>query len=122
MQDLDNSFSEEFAMSEPRILVVLTTCDKKEDADRLAEKAVRKRLAACAQISGPITSYYWWKDSLEQAEEWQIRMKTLESGYRRLEEFILKNHSYELPQIVAFPAEKALAEFSRWVAEVSEGK
>ncbi len=109
-------------MSEPRILAVVTTCDKKEDADRLAKKAVRERLAACAQISGPIISWYWWKGSVEQAEEWQIRMKTPESGYRRLEEFILRNHPYELPQIVAFPAEKALAEFARWVAEISEGK
>ncbi len=105
-----------------RILVVVTTCDKRKDADRLAEQVVTKRLAACAQVSGPLTSYYWWKGRRERAEEWQIRMKTVDSGYPRLEDFIRQNHPYELPQIVALEVAHVLPEFARWVAEIVEEK
>ena len=34
--------------------------DTREATASLAESAVRARLAACAQIVGPITSTYWW--------------------------------------------------------------
>jgi len=105
-----------------RLLIVVTTCDQRDDAEKLASLSVEKRLAACAQVSGPITSYYWWKDRQERAEEWQIRMKTTHSGYKRLENFIRENHPYELPQIVAFDVDQALPEFALWVAEITEGK
>ncbi len=107
-------------MTGQEIVVVITTCDHRDDADRLASDVVRKRLAACAQVSGTITSYYWWKDTMEEAEEWQIRMKTTVSGYQRLETFIKEHHPYELPQIIAFHVDKVLPEFSQWVAEMVE--
>jgi len=49
---------------------VVTTTDKKEDADRIARTLVEKRLAGCIQILGPIVSTYWWKSNIETAEEW----------------------------------------------------
>ncbi|CAD7776901.1 CutA1 divalent ion tolerance protein [Candidatus Methanoperedenaceae archaeon GB50] len=49
---------------------VVTTTDKKEDADRIARTLVEKRLAGCIQILGPIVSTYWWKNNIETAEEW----------------------------------------------------
>jgi periplasmic divalent cation tolerance protein len=104
------------------IIVVVTTCERRDDAEKIGSMAVEKKLAACAQISGPITSHYWWQGRQERAEEWQIRMKTTHSGYKRLENFIRENHPYELPQIVAFEVDRALPEFALWVAEITEGK
>jgi len=39
---------------------VITTTEKKEDAERIAKTLVVKRLAGCVQIMGPIASTYWW--------------------------------------------------------------
>ena len=59
-----------------KYIQIMTTTEKKEDAERIAEVLVNKRLAGCIQIIGPITSTYWWKDKIEKAEEWLSLMKT----------------------------------------------
>jgi periplasmic divalent cation tolerance protein len=58
------------------IIEVHTTIDSREAAQKLAEAIVSKRLAVCVQVSGPITSTYWWQDQIEQAEEWICTAKT----------------------------------------------
>jgi len=40
-------------------IIVLTTTDTAEAASELARAAVEARVAACAQIDGPIRSVYW---------------------------------------------------------------
>lgn len=55
---------------------VLTTTGSKDDAQKIASSAVGKRLAACVQILGPITSTYWWQGAMETAEEWLCLLKT----------------------------------------------
>ena len=46
---------------------VVTTTEKKEDAEKIAACLVEKRLAACVQIAGPISSLYRWKGKIERA-------------------------------------------------------
>jgi periplasmic divalent cation tolerance protein len=48
---------------------VITTTEKKEDAQKVARVVVEKRLAGCVQIIGPIASTYRWKEAIETAEE-----------------------------------------------------
>ncbi len=55
---------------------VITTVETREDAERIAKAMVESRLAACAQVAGPITSTYWWKGRIEDATEWQCLLKT----------------------------------------------
>ncbi len=38
-----------------------TTAGSEEEAREIARKLVEKRLAACVQIEGPVTSTYWWE-------------------------------------------------------------
>ena len=52
------------------------TAGSSEEARRLADAAVEARLAACAQISGPITSVYRWEGSIQADEEWRVVFKT----------------------------------------------
>ena len=59
----------EAASSEARYLQVQTTTDSRAEAMELAHDAVAARLAASAQVAGPIASIYWWEDGLERAEE-----------------------------------------------------
>ena len=80
---------------------VLTTVDSAEEAERLARSITAARLAACVQIIGPIRSVYWWQDKLEDAQEWQLLIKTTTEGLSELERHIKANHSYETPEITA---------------------
>ena len=56
------------------MFVAWTTTSNRADADRLATGAVEARLAACAQIDGPITSHYYWEGKLERAEEFRVSL------------------------------------------------
>ena len=84
-------------------ITVHTTIDSKEGAQKIAETIVGKHLAACAQVSGPITSTYWWQGKLEQAEEWICTMKTRKDIYHDLEQAIRECHTYDTPEIVGTP-------------------
>ena len=82
---------------------VVTTLDSKGKAEEIAREVVSRRLAACAQVIGPIFSYYWWKGRVERSEEWLCVMKSRLDVYPNLEKFLLERHPYELPEIVATP-------------------
>ncbi|WP_418956931.1 divalent-cation tolerance protein CutA [Streptomyces tritici] len=100
----------------PQALTVLTTTDSAEKARALARGAVEARLAACAQVSGPVTSVYHWKQAVETAEEWQVQFKTTEDRYDALEAHLLAAHDYETPEILATPVVRGSAAYLEWIA------
>ena len=61
-------------MSEP--LLIYTTWPDTESARAFAAEAVEARLAACANILGPMTSVYRWQGAVEQATETPMLLKT----------------------------------------------
>jgi len=100
---------------------VFTTVEKREDADRIASSAVNKRVAACAQVIGPIRSTYWWKGKVEQAEEWLLVMKTREALFSVLEKEIKAIHPYEVPEIIAVPIVAGSASYLEWIEAETSG-
>ena len=57
-------------------LQVTTTTENKSDAARIAALLIERRLAACVQVVGPITSTFRWEGKVQSAEEWQCIAKT----------------------------------------------
>jgi periplasmic divalent cation tolerance protein len=96
---------------------VHTTIDSKEAAQKIAEAIVSKRLAACVQVSGPITSTYWWQGKIEQAEEWVCTAKTQRELYSDLEQAIRAAHSYDVPEILAVDVIAGNAAYLDWVEQ-----
>ncbi|MEU6988176.1 divalent-cation tolerance protein CutA [Streptomyces sp. NPDC046324] len=94
---------------------VLTTTDSAAKAQELARGAVEARLAACAQISGPVTSVYHWRKAIETEEEWQVLFKTTAARYEELEAHLLAAHDYDTPEIVATAVVRASAAYLAWL-------
>jgi periplasmic divalent cation tolerance protein len=105
------------AGTEAEYLQVQTTTDSRAEAMELAHDAVAARLAACAQVAGPIASTYWWEESLERAEEWLITLKLPAEGYPALAEFLAERHSYDEPEITATPIVAGSAAYLSWISE-----
>ncbi|MYX75116.1 divalent-cation tolerance protein CutA [Streptomyces sp. SID3915] len=103
-------------MTEPAWLTVLTTTDSEDKAQELARGAVEARLAACAQISGPVTSVYRWQGALETAQEWQVLLKTTALRYDELEAHLLVAHDYDTPEVIATPIVRGSTRYLSWVA------
>ncbi|MFJ5550485.1 divalent-cation tolerance protein CutA [Streptomyces sp. NPDC093225] len=104
------------------ILTVLTTVDAAEVAQDLARGAVEARLAACAQIGGPVTSVYRWEGEVRTAEEWQVVFKTTEDAYPALEAHLLAAHPYDTPEVIATPVVRAAAGYRAWAAAEVRGE
>jgi periplasmic divalent cation tolerance protein len=94
---------------------VHTTIDSKEAAQKIAETLVSKRLAACVQIAGPITSTYWWQGKMEQAQEWVCTAKTRRELYDELEKAIKEVHTYDVPEILAVDVVASSKDYTGWI-------
>jgi periplasmic divalent cation tolerance protein len=93
----------------------VTTTETKVDAEAIATAVVEKRLAACVQIVGPITSTYRWQGEIETAEEWLCIIKSRQDLYPALEETILKIHPYDVPEILAAPVVAGYKNYLKWL-------
>ncbi|MET9519071.1 divalent-cation tolerance protein CutA [Streptomyces sp. NPDC002994] len=91
--------------------------DSREKALVLARDAVDARLAACAQVIGPVASVYWWEGVTETAEEWQVVFKTAGVRYADLEAHLKDAHDYETPEIIATAVVRGSAEYLAWVEQ-----
>ncbi len=94
---------------------VVTTLDDEARARSLAREVVRARLAACAQVWGPISSVYWWEGEMEEAQEFMVAMKTKRDLYAPLEEFIQERHPYTVPEILAFAVVGGNRKYLDWL-------
>ncbi|MEU7277362.1 divalent-cation tolerance protein CutA [Streptomyces sp. NPDC045431] len=103
-------------------LTVLTTTDSAEKAEELARGAVEARLAACAQISGPVTSVYHWKNAIETSQEWQVFFKTTEASYDALEAHLVAAHDYETPEIIAMPVVQGSTGYLAWLRQETSAR
>ncbi|XVV34925.1 divalent-cation tolerance protein CutA [Streptomyces sp. CA-100214] len=86
-------------------LQVSTATPERAQAVALAQGAVRERLAAGAQIIGPVTSVFWHLGEFGEGEEWKLLLTTTRGRYAELEEHLLKNHPWERPEVIAVPIE-----------------
>ena len=98
---------------------VMTTCANTQQADELASGLIEERLAACVQLTA-ITSCYEWKGSVNRDSEQLLLIKAKAVLYPRIEEFITRNNSYEIPKIVQIPIQRGLTSYLRWIDEVSK--
>src|SRR6201997_4896211 len=98
-------------------LQVQTTTDSRAEAMELAQDAVEARLAACAQVAGPVASTFWWEDGIERAEEWIVMLKLPADRYPELAEFLTERHSYDEPEIVATPIVAGSPAYLSWLED-----
>ena len=102
---------------EVQYLQVQTTTDSRAEAMDLSRSAVEARLAACAQVAGPVASVYWWDEGLERAEEWLVLLKLPADRYEELAAFLAERHSYDEPEIIALPIVAGSAAYLNWMRE-----
>jgi periplasmic divalent cation tolerance protein len=94
---------------------VLTTTATREEAQKIADALVERRVAGCVQIAGPIVSTFWWKSKIERTEEWLCVMKSKKRLFHVLERSIKEQHTYETPEIIAIPIVAGSQDYLQWL-------
>jgi periplasmic divalent cation tolerance protein len=96
-------------------LVVSVTTSTKTEATKVVRRLLAERLMACANIIGPISSLFWWKDKIDKATEFQVLMKSNSALFDKLTKRMKTIHSYEIPEIFALPKRMGSPSYLNWL-------
>lgn len=100
------------------MIIVYVTCESKNQAQKIGEHLLKKRLSVCINIFENITSIYWWppgKDRLSKGREVVLVVKTIEEKFKEIENEVRKIHSYEAPCIFSIKVDKASKPYLNWL-------
>lgn len=103
-------------------IVVLSTCASAEEAEKLARSLVEQRLAACVNVMPHVRSYYHWKDAIESADECLLVIKSTRDRMEAIRASLEKEHSYEVPEVIALPVVDGSPDYLRWLETSLERK
>jgi periplasmic divalent cation tolerance protein len=105
-----------------KVLVVSCTFPDRETAERISRRAVENRLAACATLLSDAESIYRWKDRIETARETAVTFKTTQDRLAALQAFVLEEHPYEVPEVVAWQVSDGAPAYLAWVEQSTRQK
>jgi len=97
--------------------IVITTTKTLENAKKIAHGLVENKLAACTNIIQNVISVYSWKNEIVEDGEYLLVIKTRESLFQNVKNFIVENHTYELPEVIMLPIEAGLDGYLNWIRE-----
>ena len=78
---------------------MITTESSNENALRMAKLLIQNKLAACVSIK-QVFSIYKWDNDIEETKEFEIIIKSKLEFKDYLIEFLDKNSTYDVPQII----------------------
>ena len=96
-------------------IVVLTTYATHEEAEKLARALLDARLAACVNVIPHVRSYYRWKGAIESADECLLVVKSSRELFDSLGAVLEKEHSYEVPEVLALPVVEGATNYLNWL-------
>ena len=102
-------------------IVIYITAGSAEEAEKLSRGLVEEKLAFCVNAVPSVKSTYYWEEKLCVDEEILLIVKTRSAKFRELESWVRKNHSYDVPAVIALPiimgSQPYLQSIDDWVPE-----
>ena len=102
-------------MTDEECFLVYVTAKDREQARVIGTSLVHERLAACANVLGPIDSLYWWNGTVQEDSEAVLVVKTRAGRVDALIARVKELHSYDAPCVVALPIRSGNPDFLRWI-------
>lgn len=93
---------------------LVLTCGSWQEAQKIADVLLDKRLVACVEMM-EVKSKYHWQGKIEKAEEVKLIMQTVSNNFEKVEEQIRKLHSYDTFVLHQIPLGRVSAEAAEWL-------
>ena len=97
------------------------TAANQAEAEKIGRTLVEERLAACANVLGPIRSFYWWQGKVQDDAEVAFLLKTRSDLVDRVVARVKELHSYTVPCVVTWPIEAGNPDYLAWVEKEASG-
>jgi len=104
-------------MDQNYIIVLVTTANKSE-AETISEALIKEKIIACANIISTVTSFFNWQGKVDKCEECLVVMKSRRDLFAKLAERVKELHSYEVPEVLAFPIVDGSKPYLAWLGSV----
>lgn len=105
-----------------KIVQIQWTASSYEEARRIATELVQNRFVACANLIAPVESIYLWNGVLEVSQEVKVILKTEGRLFNQVRDYILKNGSYEVPEISMISLDLGNSAYFDWVLSSTKEK
>lgn len=104
-------------MSKQNFIVVIITSPSKDNALKIKNVLLEKKLAACINIVNEVDSFFWWKGKIEKAKETLMLIKTKRDVLKTLITEVKKIHKYAVPEIITLPIIEGNKDYLDWIVE-----
>lgn len=97
---------------------VLVNCNSQQEAQKIGDLILSRRLASCFDIfPRALTKYFWPAKSgkIEQAKGALLVIETFEKNYKDVQALVKKNHSDKLPFIGFISIEGVSDNYRNWM-------
>lgn len=101
----------------PEFIVVLTSTPDENEALRIVQLLLEMKLIACGKILAGAVSRYWWQETIEEAREWVILLKTRQGRFQAIQDAIHRVHSYHVPELIALPIVDGAPSYLKWLRD-----
>lgn len=97
-------------------IIIETTCVDEIEAKKIATMLLKRKLAACVQITN-IESLYIWEDEICNDCEKLLSIKTKKENFEKIKRKIKEIHSYDLPEIICIDIIDASKKYLKFIEE-----
>jgi len=100
-------------------ILILSTTDSLELAQKIASALVEAGEAACVNIVPGIRSIYRWEGKVCDEGEFLMLIKSSAERFDAIRGRIRQLHSYQVPEIIAVPISVGDPDYLRWLEQNS---
>jgi len=97
-------------------VIIVSTFPSKQSVTSIAKLLVKKKLAACVNIT-KISSVYTWEEKIENRDEYLALFKTTKKNQSTLKKELKKLHPYDVPEIVEINVESINQPYMKWLVD-----
>lgn len=99
--------------------IVAAFCNTPDEktAQKIAERLISEKAAACINILSAGRSFYVWEGQTQFAEEVPIIIKTTQARVLQAQRIVQENHPDKVPEFIVLPVTEGLPEYLQWVRE-----
>lgn len=95
---------------------LVLTCGSWQEAQRIADSLLEKRLVACVEFL-EIKSKNWWRNRLEETDEIKLIMQSVADHFEKVEKEVARLHSYDTFVLQQIPLTNLSSKAEKWLTE-----